>query len=233
MATYLELCQAVAKESGTVPGEGQPTSVSSQVGRLNKIVRWTNRAWETIQNERDGWRWMQGEFEGDTVAAQQRYSASDLGIARFGEWKYTGLRQEPRFSLFDPAIGRNSEGPLNFLSWDDFYATQLRGSEQEGKPVWFSISPQEEIVLSPTPDKTYTVRGLYRKGVQTLTENTDVPEMPARFHDAIMWRALLFLATDDESVVQLPLWRLEYQRLMSDLQRDQLPRMTFTQEPLA
>ena len=56
--TFLELCQEVADESGTVAGVPSFTTVSNATGRLAKVVRWTRNAYRDIQNERSDWKWM-------------------------------------------------------------------------------------------------------------------------------------------------------------------------------
>jgi hypothetical protein len=227
MATFLALAQDVARESGTVPGSGLPSTVVGQTGRLASIVGWTDRAWRMIQNHRSHWRWMRGEFAGNTVAATQRYSGADLNATRFAVFSYSGDSDEESFSIA-PAGNPDDEGGLTYLDWPAFHATRLRGANRtkQGQPINFTIDPQGELVLWPIPDAAYTVRGLYRKDVQSLTADADVPEMPARFHDLIVYRALLLLAANDEAVTQFPLWRIEYSKMMSELERDQLPIIT-------
>lgn len=46
---YLTLCQKVARESGVVAGV-QPATVTSQTGRLLKIVSWVNDAWTWVSS---------------------------------------------------------------------------------------------------------------------------------------------------------------------------------------
>ena len=46
MATFLQLCQKLARESGSVSGGAmQPTSVLNQSGRLAKVVAWLSDGW--------------------------------------------------------------------------------------------------------------------------------------------------------------------------------------------
>lgn len=236
MATFLALCQATAKESGTVSGDGLPASVTGATGREAKIIAWVQQAWRDIQNERDGWRWMQGEFSSETVSGTQRYTADDMGInERFAAWRGNGEADENRLSCYLTSTGRSDERMLEFWNWDDFFVQFLRGSEAErtGRPGYWTIAPDDRLVFAPTPDDAYTIRGLYRKDLQPLTGNDDVPEMPVRFHDLIKWKALIHLANHDESINQNPLWRLEYTRMMSELSRDALPKIRFAQATLA
>lgn len=231
MATFLALCQKVASESGTISGT-LPTTVAGQTARLGKIVRWTNDAWRQIQNANATWRWMQAEFYGPTVASQQRYGYSafnDLAtasaITRFADWIYSADEADSGISLYDSS-GVASEGPLRFRDWDWFYKTQLRGPQNVGKPTIFTVAPDGKLVLSYTPDAVYTIRGRYRKDVQELAADADVPEMPARFHDAIVEVALILLGTHDEAPAQIPLWQMRKSTTFCNLERDQLPKLS-------
>ncbi|GAA4108863.1 hypothetical protein ACFFTN_01455 [Aminobacter aganoensis] len=229
---YLALCQRVASESGTVSGV-KPTTVVGQVDRLAKIVRWVDDAWRQIQNAHSTWLWMQAEFYGPTVASQQRYAYSafnDLAtastITRFADWIYSSNDVDSGITIYDPSIGVADEGALIFRDWEWFYRTQLRGTQSEGKPSMFAIAPDSKIVLSWTPDKVYTIRGRYRKDTQVLAADADIPELPTRFHDVIVDIALMLLGTHDEAPTQIPLWRMRQSEKFSNLERDQLPRMS-------
>lgn len=233
MSTFLQLCQKVAQESGTVTGT-VPTTVVGQTGRLAKVVKWTNDAWRDIQNAHANWRWMQGRFYGSTVASTQSYAGTAFNdadtlaaITRFAEFTVTGDGTEDGVSLYDPAVGVADESVLRFLDWPAFYRLRMRGavSDDTGRPGWFTVSPAEKLFLSVIPDQVYTVRGLYRKSPQDLAVDADTPEMPARFHDLIVSVALEYLGAHDEAQVQFPLWRLRQFRQFSELERDQLPKI--------
>lgn len=217
MSTFLELCRYVAKESGTVPGENRPASVLNQVGREGKIVRWTNNAYHWVQLQQPAWRWLQGEFTGPTIAGTQRYT-----ITRMAQLRYPLDDIANQWTIYKTSLGLTDVGRMIFLEWDEFYSHKLRGVQESGRPSYFTLSPNNEIVLYPIPDATYTMRGIYIKTPQALVENTDVPEMPERFHEIIKWKALLYLGADDESVVQLPMWRMELMQMMSALEDSQL-----------
>lgn len=225
MPTFLQLAQKVARESGTV-SDGQLTTVVGRTGRLRKVVDWTNDGYRQIQNANRSWGWLQDNFEANTVAATSRYTGAALGLTRFAEWTcFHNPYDEDRFSIFDPAVGRTSEGALQFLDWDTFYTARLRGASTSGKPSYFSISPKGEIVLSPVPDAAYTLRGPYRQSPQELALDADVPEMPAHFHDTIVAAAVVMLSTHDEAAPNLALWQLRQLRDFSQLEREQLPRI--------
>ncbi len=70
------------------------------------------------------------------------------------------------------------------------------------------------------------------EGPQILAADADVPEMPARNHHAIVWQALIRLATHDEAFDQLPVWQSFLSAHMDELRRTQLPRLRWG-DPLA
>jgi hypothetical protein len=232
---FLQLAQEVARESGTVPGEGRPATVAGQTGRLGDIVRWTKQAWTDIQNYRSGWLWMMDEWEGDTVATQQRYTPVEMGIAsRFAEWHYTDNDNNSVTSIYLKTAGVSDVGSLVYVPFTDFYTNYIaRPEPTNGRPRVYSTDSQQRLVLSATPDGIYTLRGLYRKSVQVLAGDSDTPEMPERFHSIIVDKALIYLGTNDESQAQLPMWDLRLRAKMSELERDQLPRANLAISPIA
>lgn len=221
MATYLTLCQDVARESGVVSGT-QPASVESQVGTLNKIVEWVKHAWIDIQNSRSAWLWMVAEFEADTIASTQRYTAASFSLTRFAEWK----TPDGGMTLYLKSTGVSDEREIVKLSWYDFKRQYLRGSQTNNRPITYTVSPANELCFGPIPDAIYTARGEYRKSPQIFAAADDIPELPERFHQIIKWRALQMLAEHDEATFQVGASAARYREMFSDLCRDQLPRMT-------
>lgn len=233
----LELCNQVASDSATFD-EGVITSVVAQTGRKAKVVRWTNMAWRSIQNAHVAWRWMQSEFSLTTGVGIQRYagtSATDtiasVAVTRFAEWICRGLGED-RFRLYDSTIGLSDIGPLRFVPWDEFYALRVNTAAVNAKPTMFSIDPANNLCLSPVPDSNYVVIGPYRKSVQALAVDADVPDMPTDFHDVISSVATGFLHLHDEGMNILPLWKLRENTDFCRLEHRQLPQMTFS-GPLA
>lgn len=231
--TFLELCQRVSKESGTISGT-QPTTVVGQTGRLGKVVSWTAFAWHEIQELNQYWRWMQGEFAEQTIAGTQRYGgAAEWSITRFGAFRQTADAEDNNLSIYKTSLGVSDEGPLSYLDWEYFYQTQLRGSRANQRPYYWTIDPAGKLVFGPTPDDTYTIRGLYHKAPSALAENTDTPDMPSRHHMIIVWRALRLLAENDEAFANAASWNNQYLEMLDALVRDQLPRMRITAGPIA
>lgn len=240
MATFLELVNRVGSDSGTL-GESALSTVVGLTGRPAKIARWTNEAYRAIQNAHRHWRWMRGELTGSTTIDVQRYEGSTFTDAdtstligtRFAEFIYTGDGNEDRFSLYDPSIGLSSKGRIRFIKWDRFYRECVNTAEPSGKPTAFSIDPKGRLCLSPKPDAAYTIFAPYRKSAQSLTTNSDVPEMPIDYHDVIVQVAVQFLETHDEAPTsKFQLEELRKSKAFWRLEQEQLPQFRF-EGPLA
>lgn len=223
--TYLELVQRLAAESGTV-AEAQVTDVASTNARIKKLVRWIDSAWRSIQLVHQ-WRWMRSDFSGETVIGTRFYSGIDLGVAsRFGSFIHTGDAREARFSAYLTATGVSDEGGLEYRDYDFFYTYLMRGEQTQRRPNFFTIAPDGTLGLHSIPDAVYTVKGPYRKDIQALSANGDIPEMPTRFHDLIVDVALEFyLDVHDEAAPMIPMHRLRRLPRFSQLEDDQLPAM--------
>lgn len=232
MSTFLEICQDVARESGTISGNGLPTTVASQTGRLLKVVEYTKQAWVDIQNMQDTWRWMRSTFSGDTTAGAACYTANSFNITRFGRW-VTDRDDYLPISLYLKATGVTDEGPIEEITYEQWRHRYGRGSHDNNRPTVYAISPANEICLGATPDDTYTINGEYIKSAQVLSADSDEPELPSRFHDIIKWRALDMLNRHDEAPRQVQYAGDLFSSVYYDLARDQLPGTRISGGPLA
>ena len=228
MSTFLELVQEVAEESGTIPIASLPSTVSGADGRVLRCVNWTNKAYQAIQRSRTDWRWLKADFSGKTTAGIRQYISSD---ARFRHWIVDEDNIPfPSFTCYTDAEGQDQEQPIYYVPWHYFRATYQRGSqaaETGEKPLRISIDDADQLVVYPTPTTATTnILGRFYKKPQTLTLDTDVPEMPESYHPAIKWRALMFLTQFDQGEAlsrQYPMFRQEYMNVYEDLLHSQTP----------
>ncbi len=230
---FLEMCQKVAEESGTIASLPNPQSVTGQTGRLLRIVNWVNSAYGLIQSAHPDWLWMRGTFEGQLLPDTREYAGDAIGAPRFGRFA-RAARGTSVVSVYDPAIGPREEGIIDFRDYDEFYATFLTGGHQErrGKPTHVTRTPDNRIAVFPLPDKNYVIRGMYHRARHVLAENDDVPDVPPDYRMVIVYRALMLLATFDEDASRLGVYTSEFNALMGALSAHYLPQMQLG-EPLA
>lgn len=209
MSTLLEICQAVCREGGIPGGEGALSDVaaSSNSAEIKRIVGWAKSAWLEIQlkHQHSGlyWRWMRVGFTLTTVDGTSEYGWDNAAlnddetgsdITRFRKWMIKDYDDPP--SIYLQSAGVGTEGFLTFLDWNDFKYLYRVGNQNDQQPVHISITPQNKLVLGPAPNGIYIASGDYLRGNQSLAANADTPDMPADFHDLIMWKALLTYALD-------------------------------------
>lgn len=235
MSTYLQLCQKM-RQNCRDAGTG-PSTVVSQTGLLKNVVDWIADAWNDIQTQSLNWRWMTSQFTVNTVASDDTYLYSDCTdsrasavITRFAAWRFN--QSVPLCYLTSGGV--SGQYRLIPMPWEDFKDIYKFGSQQSntGMPIHITINEHDEILLGPNPDAVYTVTGEYQRGPLTLSANADEPDMPSRFHDLIVYRAIEKYAANYVKQEQYSRALVEGGRLMSALQRSQLPRITLG-EPLA
>ena len=231
MATFLEICKSVAEESGTALYSSITTTVG-QSGEAGKLVRFVGKAWQDIQNARNAWRWMRGEFLKDAVIGTARYTASGFSIADWADWIGDTPFLLP-MSIYDPAIGVADEGTLRQTGFDEWYRLYGRGAQTNNRPTSYATSPAGELCLGAIPDKAYKIRGMYRKTSQILSADADIPNMPVRFHDLIVYEALTLVGGHEENANLYADNQRKAARIMQALERDQLPSVSLASWPLA
>lgn len=196
-----------------------PSTVTDQTGRLRKLVDWVITSWNDIQIMHDDWRWMRTTYSGAVTQGTSKYTAASFSLTRFTKW----VKDPYSVTLYATASGVADEGDILFIPWDRWRLLYDRGTQTQNRPVHWSISPADEFCLGPVPDAAYMVRGEYIKGPQTLAANSDIPELPTRFHLIIVWHALIMMARFDEGVFQAGYAAQQFQQMMRALSRDQRP----------
>lgn len=232
--TRLELCQAVqGLLRGATGALGTtPTTTISQTGVEGEIVRWVDYAYRDIQNEQEEWRFRTKRGSFNTVASTRAYTIS-VTDADFDKLLPSMAMSGDRYiTIYKTSEGVGTETPLYFVPYEEWQQGPLEsGTQSEGKPVRYTLEPDGQMALDPTPDDIYTVRFDYRRTLHTLTTDSDAstgtPILPARHHFAIVWKAMLYycLTRDGADKLEQRCAR-EYNRAMNELRFDQLPEMT-------
>lgn len=221
--TFLQLCQKLARLSGTVDGLPSFTTTVGASGRLAKVVDFVSDAFVEIQNERSDWLFLIKEFSGPLTIGQSQYTAAQLAIADLGAW-LPDTDDRNTVTLYDPAKGTADEGAIRQIGYDEWRRSYYIGSQTNNRPVAWAIAPDGRICFGPAPDKAYTFRAQYRRTPQVLAADADVPIIPAQFHNVIVGQAMLNMIDSDEAFeVLLPKAQREM-TLKAPLVNDQTPQ---------
>ena len=222
MATFLNLCQQVnryARISKEQPGTA-PLTVTGQKGVNAEIVGWVNDAWDDIQHDQDDWAFR--ESSGDVpVAAGVRDVVVDDAIEDYETLRMSTADGDGQSIL---VLVNGSPQYVYFVRWEDWRGGVYDQSTSTGTPGLFTVMPSGVLRLWPTPDQDVTLRVAYQRIAQVLQNDADVPSMPARFHTAIVWKALMYHAdTRDKTQEEYQKWERRRRQAMRRLYRDQLP----------
>lgn len=226
MSTNLVLCKKL-RQNCVDSGTG-PITVVGQTGELLRLVDWISDSWNDIQTSSEFWRWMRKSFYVDTVAADGAYAFGDCTdtvslavITRWARW-YQGKYD---WKCYLSSGGVAGEYFLIWMDWEDFKYQYRKGTQTDGKPIHVSQDPTGAFVLGPKPSAVYRVSGDYQIGTQIMTADADLPEMPARFHDLIMYEAMSKYGGNRIAPEAMVRALAEGTPLRASLELDQLPRM--------
>jgi hypothetical protein len=100
----------------------------------------------------------------------------------------------------------------------------------------FVLAPDQiNLLVSPVPDTGYTLVFDYWQTPQRLSGDSDIPSMPAHFHDMIVHLALTKYAAFDDAPEIMEQAMATYKTLYRELYREQaaITRKTMRMRPLA
>lgn len=215
--TFLELCQRVQLES-SLGGSSAIAQVQNQTGDLAKIVNWVQAAWRELQSERREWSFKWQAFTVVLTAGSQDYNLVQLIDNTTPDIQ---LAEGP-LVLF----GTYGRRRLDRMDFDLFMDRYLNLDASSGIPLAVTILPDRQTIrfeVSLETDSSLT--GSYYVENQELTVNGDVPIMPVKYHDAIVYGALKKYAEYDEADRIFATASANYDRWHDLMVRDLLPKV--------
>lgn len=196
---YLDLCQRLVRETGI--SDSGPSTVVGQIGDLRRVTDWINDAWLKIQSMRKTWRWMWST--GSSTLTANTYEVTLPST----------VERIERVSL--------GQGYLQEETWENF-ANAYR-EVTAGQPSVYAIRPDGVLVFNAKPEANETVTYEYYETPISMVNNNDLPGMPDRYHMLIVYAALRDYAQFDVAPELEGKAALQYQMMLADLERDQLP----------
>ena len=225
--TFLQLAQAVKRESGAQAGSG-PTSVSTTILAEQRIFHWVNWANRDLTLTREDWRWRRGSATMPSTTSGT-LTPANFSIPSFASWKREAKHYRPSCKV----LPDGAEAELRWMEYDQFRQTFVVGAPAAGTPQYWSVSPNDEFLLGPTPESAVFVRADYIKGYSALTADSDIPDMPSRFHMAIVWKALMEYGGFDAAGETYQRALTNFQAIWTQMVQSQLEAPTFAHRSLA
>lgn len=194
----------------------------NQTGEFRRICSWVSQAWVEIQEHIEDWEWMRFPCSFNTVALQQTYTPVQVGINNFGRWRTDSFRS------YLTAAGVGNEIPLQQYDYNSFRDYYLLGARKTvySRPIAIAVAPNKSLVLGLAPNDVYTVSGEYYQTPQVLAQDTDVPNMPSRFHMAIVHKSILKYGAFNAAYEVIQEHQQLYSAVLNKLEADQAPTIT-------
>lgn len=219
MATFLQLCADMVRESGAIGAA--PASVGGQTGRQEKAVDWVRDAWTQIQAEQPDYNFLRASFSQALSIGVTSYTPAALGITSFARWVVDTPEYQP-VTIYESG-NQAQEVELRFIPYANWRISYDRGTHDANKPICWSIAPDRSLVVGPKPDKAYILRGDYQRGPQVLAADGDIPIMPDQYHQVIVWRAIMSLCGHDEAGAAYQFAKARHDPIIKNMERDLLP----------
>lgn len=216
---YLALVNELKRKT-FVPGAAL-TTLTGANEQLTRMAGWVSETWDVIQRSRPNWLWMMNEFTFQTVANTGAYTTATAGATDFSAWL------EDTFTLYLTSTGKSGEqtiDPQDYYDWRQTWNFGANAAQRSQPTQWAERPWDSAILLAPVPNAVYTVNGLYTKKATTLSADTDTPGMPSEYHMLIVYGAMQSFGRGYAAQEILDEGLTNWNRLLSDLERNQLPK---------
>jgi hypothetical protein len=194
MSTFLELVNLARSEAG-VAGSDLTTLTGTLNQESTRFKNWVLYEWKRLQARHPDWQFLRTSFQFNTVASQASYTPVQAQATTDGTSSTASILADWKLDSFRISTSGTSfadEVLLGFMTWEQYRNLYQYGymRSARSRPVVFTQDPTKNIYLGITPDSIYTVNGEFYRTPQILSADTDVPLMPAKYHDLIAFKAL-------------------------------------------
>jgi hypothetical protein len=219
---YLQLVQRL-KRKCRVTGALPATLQNGPAEEVSRLADWINEAWMDIQLMRPDWRWMRGSVSFTTTQAQPTYTLAQILVldptfTSFGNWKTETFRN------YVTSAGVTSEIFMDYIPYDVWRDTYQFGGFRVSysRPIHVSYDSVFSICMGPVPVSGYTVIGDYYKKAAEMSADTDTPTLGVQFHQAIIYRAMMFYGASEAAPEVYQEGELEFKRAMARISMHEL-----------
>jgi hypothetical protein len=230
---YLQLAQKlhlILRIGEETPGT-QPASVTgTNTGAVAEIVQWVKHSTNDIIGMQTEWDFLRASgslllASGGRVltAAAIKAQIADLDIIT----PFTG--SDGAFLGITPTnIAGAAEMRLALIPVGQWYGQYDMPPLPTGQPCYATLNPDGSLECDAIADQDYTIRCNYAKAASDLANDSDVPIIPARYHNAIVWWAAVnyYCGTRDEVSEFRQKADLMLKRELVRLYNEQLPDFT-------
>ena len=216
MSTYLVLCQDMARDVG-IPGTGPSSVTSASLSEEeNAVVRYIANADQDVQSRWFDWDFLWSEASITAISGTSTLTSSNTGFpTALGNWKLDSI-------VWDKSS--DSYQILEYMEWNSYREMYKYGTIDSDVPEVYSIKPNNDLDLYPTPNAATVISAEYWATPTVLAADADISAIPPRFHKIIIARAKLYYAENEDAPEIMVGSLSEFEDLLDKLEADQLPR---------
>ncbi len=182
--SFLTLAQELAREC-RIPGTG-PSTVISQTGELEKVVRYIKNADLDIKRRWADWGFLWNEFSTTTVVGSNSLTSEPSDVDTYN------------VNTFVLNASTDNYTALEYVDYSVF-REKLLGSQTNDTPTLFTVKPDRSLAVWPPADAAHTLTGEYWKTGVTLAADDDTSEIPTQHDRLIVVRAKLYYAEAEDA----------------------------------
>lgn len=221
---FLALTQRVRRKC-RITGSG-PSALTGQSEEYNRVIDWTNEAYMQIQRAHTDWRFMRASATCATVQGQTTYSpTADFKLTDFGYWALD-YEAGDTFRNYVTSTGTNSEVFMDVTDYDNWRDLYLFGALRNTltRPIVVALAPDDSIACGPITAAGYTLVGDYYRVPSEMVNATDVPVLPAQFHMAIVYKAMMLYGASEAAPEVYDDGKINYDIIMRQMEATYLRR---------
>lgn len=229
---FLQLAQKVhlfVRIGEETPGT-QPTAVTGQTGVLAEMVQWVVNAHDDICRSRTQWAFMRGSLEVTLAEGSRTISKATIeaDTATFDSIRPYVTNNGAFLGIRPDGVADAAEETVQYVPYQHWSGTYDAAPLSTGQPRYFTVTPDQGLEFDTLPDRDYVIRSNFDKKVVALTVNGSLPMFPERYHNAIVWWAIVhyYCLSRDKTQELRAKADMELKRELNKLYNEQLPDMT-------
>jgi hypothetical protein len=181
----------------------------------NAVVRYIANADQDVQSRWFDWDFLWSEASITAISGTSTLTSSNSGFpSALGNWKLDSL-------VWDKAS--DSYQILEYMEWNSYREMYKYGTVDSDVPEVYSIKPNNDLDLYPTPDSATVISAEYWATPTVLAADADISAIPPRFHKIIIARAKMYYAENEDAPEVMAGAVAEFEDLLDKLEADQLP----------
>jgi hypothetical protein len=190
---FLQICDRIHEELNGVPlgftsvdlGESGGTLIVADPVR-RQIIRAAQLAFDWVMDFSRHWEFL-----------NQRGEIFDIEADVREYWK-PWIESVQWDSLYLTKTGSTTRWPVYQMLYDAWQQQEQAEVPSEGYPFYLISAPSDRWVVWPTPSEDWTLNGNWQYKKSRMLVSADEPPWDERYHDLVVWRALLHLQHTQE-----------------------------------